>query len=71
VNTAVIIGEAGKCICGEEMAEEGNMLMVMLDANGNGDEPRLSGEGRFKIGLRECVLNVDRLGESIRVRHAD
>jgi len=67
LNTAVKIGEAGKCTCGEEMAGEGETMMVILEAK---FEPSFSGEGRFKIGLGECFLKVARLGEAILVRRA-
>jgi len=68
LNTAVKIGEAGKCTCGEEMAGEGETMMAILVENEF--EPSFSGEGRFKIGLGECFLKVARLGEAIRVRRA-
>jgi len=70
VNTAVKIGEAGKCTCGEAIAGEGDTTIVMPVVKGNGLEARLSGEGRFRIGLGECLLNVVRLGEASRVRRA-
>lgn len=70
LNTAVKIGEAGKCTCGEETAGEGDTTMVMLAANGNGLEFRFSGEGRFKIGRGECFMKVARQGEATRVRRA-